>query len=58
LTGHSKPEVDIFYALGMLAARFLVYVLMFIYTARDPMQHRLWIAALLSLWRPRPDPAT
>jgi hypothetical protein len=94
--GHSIPEDDIFYPLGMLAARFLVFGVAFIYIARDPIQHRLWItamvfiqlvdlavgvfytatgvvgladslfpmfnatwiAALLYLWRPTPEPVT
>lgn len=92
--GHSVPEDDIFYPLGMLAARFLAFGVAFIYIARDPIQHRLWIslmifiqlidltvgvfytatdavalsdsafpmfnatwiAGLLYLWRPRPEP--
>jgi len=94
--GHSVPMDDIFYPLGMLASRFMVFGVVFIYIARDPVQHRLWItamifiqlidltvgvfytttgvvelsdslfpmfnatwiAALLYLWRPRPDSAT
>lgn len=93
--GHSVPMDDIFYPLGMLASRFMVFGVVFIYIARDPVQHRLWItamifiqlidvavgvfytatgvvelsdslfpmfnatwiAALLYLWRPRPDSA-
>lgn len=94
--GHSVPPDDIFYPLGMLASRFLVIGVVFIYIARDPVQHRLWIVAmifiqlidlavgiyytatgvvalsdslfpmfnaiwiagLLYMWRPRPEPAT
>ncbi len=45
--GHSIPEDDIFYPLGMLAARFLVFGVVFIYIARDPIRHSLWITAMI-----------
>lgn len=45
--GHSIPEDDIFYPLGMLAARFLVFGVVFIFIARDPAQHALWITAMI-----------
>ena len=45
--GHSIPQDDIFYPLGMLASRFLVFGVVFIYIARDPVQHRLWIVAMI-----------
>ncbi|MEA2058233.1 MAG: hypothetical protein U9O63_05895 [Actinomycetota bacterium] len=45
--GHSIPADDIFYPLGMLASRFLVLGVVFIYIARDPVQHRLWIIAMI-----------
>ncbi len=45
--GHSIPQDDIFYPLGMLAARFLVFGFVFVYIARDPVQHRLWIIAMV-----------
>ena len=45
--GHSIPQDDIFYPLGMLASRFLVFGVVFIYIARDPVQHRLWIIAMI-----------
>ena len=45
--GHSIPADDIFYPLGMLASRFLVIGVVFIYIARDPVQHRLWIIAMI-----------
>jgi len=45
--GHSIPEDDIFYPLGMLAARFLAFGIAFIYIARDPIQHRLWISFMI-----------
>ncbi len=41
--GHSVPESDIFYPLGMLAARFIAYGIAFIYISSEPMQHKLWI---------------
>lgn len=43
----SVPEDDIFYPLGMLAARFLAFGIAFIYIARDPVQHRLWISFMI-----------
>lgn len=45
--GHSLPSDDIFYPLGMLASRFLVFGAVFMYIARDPVQHRLWITAMI-----------
>ena len=45
--GHSIPADDIFYPLGMLASRFPVIGVVFIYIARDPVQHRLWIIAMI-----------
>jgi len=45
--GHSVPLDDIFYPLGMLAARFLVFGIVFIFIARDPVQHALWITAMI-----------
>jgi hypothetical protein len=45
--GHSVPADDIFYPLGMLASRFLVFGVVFIYISRDPVQHRLWITAMI-----------
>lgn len=45
--GHSIPADDIFYPLGMLASRFLVFGVVFVYIARDPVQHRLWIIAMI-----------
>jgi len=41
--GHSVPESDIFYPLGMLAARFIAYGIAFIYISKDAMAHKLWI---------------
>jgi hypothetical protein len=46
-SGHSVPADDIFYPLGMLASRFLVLGAVFIYISRDPVQHRLWIIAMI-----------
>jgi hypothetical protein len=45
--GHTVPADDIFYPLGMLASRFLVIGVVFIYIARDPVQYRLWITAMI-----------
>jgi len=45
--GHSIPEDDIFYPLGMLAARFLVIGVVFLFIAQDPAQHALWITAMI-----------
>ncbi len=45
--GHSVPEDDIFYPLGMLAARFLVIGVVFILIAQDPVRHALWITAMI-----------
>ena len=45
--GHTVPEDDIFYPLGMLAARFLAFGIAFIYISRDPIQHRLWISMMI-----------
>jgi hypothetical protein len=45
--GHSVPQDDIFYPLAMLGARFLVFGIVFIYIARDPIQHSLWITAMI-----------
>lgn len=45
--GHSVPADDIFYPLGMLASRFLVFGVVFIYIARDPAKHALWITAMI-----------
>jgi hypothetical protein len=40
--GHTIPEDDIFYPFGMLASRFVVLGVMFIYITKDPMKRRLW----------------
>jgi len=45
--GHSVPLDDIFYPLGMLASRFLVFGVVFIFIARDPVQNALWITAMI-----------
>lgn len=41
--GHTVPQPDIYYPLGMLAARFIAYGLAFIYISSEPMKHKLWI---------------
>ncbi|MCA9874989.1 MAG: hypothetical protein H6659_19890 [Ardenticatenaceae bacterium] len=43
LLGHSTPEADIAYPLGMLAARFLAYGVGMFYIARAPEKHGFWI---------------
>ncbi len=45
--GHSIPPADIFYPLAMLAARFIAYGIAFIYIAKDPIQHLLWIKFMI-----------
>ncbi|MBN4047636.1 hypothetical protein JYT71_01360, partial [Acidimicrobiaceae bacterium AH-315-P05] len=45
--GHTVPEDDIFYPLGMLAARFLAFGIAFIYISSDPVKHRLWISMMI-----------
>lgn len=41
--GHTVPQPDIFYPLGMLAARFIAYGVAFIYISSEPMKYKLWI---------------
>ena len=43
LMGHSVPETDIAYPLGMLAARFLAYGIGMFVIARAPQRQRFWI---------------
>ena len=43
LMGHSTPEADIAYPLGMLAARFLAYGLGMFFIARAPEKQAFWI---------------
>lgn len=45
--GHTLPEDDIFYPLGMLAARFLAYGVAFWLIAREPAKHALWITMMI-----------
>ena len=45
--GHTVPQADIFYPLGMLAARFIAYGLAFIYISSEPMKHILWIKFMI-----------
>jgi len=45
--GHTVPQPDIFYPLGMLAARFIAYGLAFIYISSEPMKHILWIKFMI-----------
>ena len=41
--GHSLPQPDIYYPLGMLAARFIAYGIALFIIASAPAQHVLWI---------------
>lgn len=41
--GHSQPAPDLFYPLGMLAARFVAYGVGLWLVSRQPEQHVLWI---------------
>ncbi|MEZ4519312.1 MAG: hypothetical protein R3C44_21640 [Chloroflexota bacterium] len=41
--GHSIPDADIAYPLGMLAARFLAYGMGMLYIAPEPEKHVFWI---------------
>lgn len=43
LLGHTTPEADIAYPLGMLAARFLAYGVGMFFIARAPEKHGFWI---------------
>ncbi len=43
LLGHSAPQADIAYPLGMLAARFLAYGVGMFFIARAPEKHPFWI---------------
>jgi len=43
MMGHSTPETDISYPLGMLAARFLAYGIGMIFIARAPEKQSFWI---------------
>ena len=47
--GHSVVAPDIFYPLGMLAARFLVVGLVFWFVATDPLKYRLWLDAMIAI---------
>lgn len=41
--GHSAPLPDIYYPLGMLAARFIGYGIALLFVEKSPAQHVLWI---------------
>lgn len=43
LLGHTTPEADIAYPLGMLAARFLAYGVGMFFIASAPEEHGFWI---------------
>lgn len=46
-TGHTIPEADIYYPLAMLAARFIAYGIAFIFIAKEPLKHILWIKFMI-----------
>ncbi len=43
MMGHSIPQADIAYPLGMLAARFLAYGVGMLFIAREPGKQLFWI---------------
>jgi hypothetical protein len=45
--GHTVPQPDIFYPLGMLASRFIAYGLAFLYISSKPMKYKLWIYVMI-----------
>jgi len=45
--GHTVPQPDIFYPLGMLASRFIAYGLAFLYISSEPMKYKLWIYVMI-----------
>lgn len=45
--GHTLPAPDIHYPLAMLASRFIAYGAVFIYIAKSPAQHRLWMYVMV-----------
>lgn len=47
LMGHSIPQPDIYYPLGMLAARFIAYGIALFVIASAPAQHALWINIMI-----------
>ncbi len=49
LIGHSAPAPDLFYPLGMLAARFIAYGVGFWIAGREPARHMLWIRLMAAV---------
>jgi len=45
--GHSVPNPDVYYPLGMLASRFIAYGIAFIYISSDPLKHKLWVTIMI-----------
>jgi hypothetical protein len=45
--GHSLPQPDIYYPLGMLAARFIAYGVALFVIASAPTRHVLWIDVMI-----------
>lgn len=44
--GHSAVSPDLFYPLGMLAARFVAYGVGFLIISRQAREHALWVALM------------
>ena len=47
--GHSLPQPDIYYPLGMLAARFIAYGIALLVISNAPAQHILWINFMIMI---------
>lgn len=45
--GHSLPQPDIYYPLGMLAARFIAYGIAMYIISSNPLRHILWINVMI-----------
>jgi len=45
--GHSIPQPDIYYPLGMLAARFIAFGIALLIISSSPAQHVLWINVMI-----------
>jgi len=47
--GHSAVGEDIYYPLGMLASRFIVYGVAMIYISSDPVKYKLWAIVMIAI---------
>ncbi len=47
--GHSAVAADIYYPLGMLSSRFLVYGVIFLIISSEPARHRLWLQGMVMI---------